>query len=114
LPVLLFDTIFLWFIIKTLNGSAYQQINSLLIYPLFKIFVSNTSLNYYYPKRRALLEQADCIYVKKTSILEKKIAILIGWGFIQEAFELYKKNPTKLKNKCKNKLKKFFCNLKII
>jgi hypothetical protein len=51
LPVLLFDTIFLWFIIKTLYGSAYQQINSLLIYPLFKIFVSNTSLNYYYPKR---------------------------------------------------------------
>ena len=109
---------------SSLYGDTFSSVNKILkesnyqlkaIYPSYKgsskPFLEG---DYYYPKRRSLLEQVDCIYVRKTSILEKKIAILIGWGFIQEAFELYKKNPTKLKNKCKNKLKDFFYNLKII
>jgi hypothetical protein len=46
--------------------------------------------NYSFPVYRSPLTQMECIYILKTNNTKKKLAVLIGWGFIFEAFNLYK------------------------
>lgn len=66
--------------------------------------------NYYdYPKIRSIITQTDNIYILKKNNSLRKILILIGYGFIIEAFQIYKLEK-KINSKNKNKLNNFFKN----
>ena len=64
--------------------------------------------NYYdYPKIRSIITQTDNIYILKKNNSLKKILILILYGFIIEAFQIYKFEK-KINLKYKNILNNFF------
>ena len=66
--------------------------------------------NYYdYPKIRSIITQTDNIYILKKNNSLRKILILIGYGFIIEAFQIYKLEK-KIDLKDKKKLNNFFKN----
>mgnify|MGYP006114556237 CR=1 FL=1 len=59
-------------------------------------------------KIRSKIVQLDSIYILKNKNTLRKIAILIGYGFLVEAFEMFKKIEKKIKIKDRNNLKIFF------
>jgi len=78
---------------------AYSSINKNLIKD-----------NYEYPKIRSKIEQVDSIYILKKKINLREILILIGYGFLCEAFQFFTKFERKIEKKNRNILKIFFKN----
>jgi FkbM family methyltransferase len=64
--------------------------------------------NYEYPKIRSKIEQVDSIYILKKKITLREILILIGYGFLSQAFQFFTKFQKKLKKKNRILLKIFF------
>jgi len=61
-----------------------------------------------FPINRSPLRQMDCIYVLKTNDTKKKLAVLIGWGFIFEAFNIYNKISKKITPELRRVINNFF------
>jgi FkbM family methyltransferase len=106
-----------------LYGNTFDQIHQKLtsldynlatFHPSYR-FSKYSSINkklindyYDYPKIRSKIVQSDSIYILKNKNTLRKIAILIGYGFLVEAFEMFKKIEKKIKIKDRNNLKIFF------
>lgn len=66
--------------------------------------------NYEYPKIRSKIEQVDSIYILKKKITLREILMLIGYGFLLQAFQLFTKFQKKINKKNRIILKIFFKN----
>lgn len=106
-----------------LYGNTFDQIHQKLtsmnyslatLHPSYR-FSKYSSINkelindyYDYPKIRSKIVQLDSIYILKKKNSLRKVAMLIGYGFLVEAFETFKTLERKIETKNKNKLKNFF------
>lgn len=69
-----------------------------------------SSGDYDNPKFRSPSEQMDCIYINKKICSEKAVCILIGYGLILEAKNLFDKISKKIPNNRFFKYNSFFKN----
>lgn len=103
---------------SSLYGNTFTNIHKILTktnyqlkatYPVFENHTNPfLSGNYSFPVYRSPLTQMECIYILKTNNTKKKLAALIGWGFIFEAFNLYKKISKKFTPGLRKVINNFF------
>jgi len=104
-----------------LYGNTFTNIHKILTkanyelkatYPVYENHENSSNAfltgNYSFPINRAPLRQMDCIYVLKNNNTKKKIAILVGWGFMFEAFNLCKKISKKMTPELRKAINNFF------
>ena len=104
-------------------GNTFDQIHQKLIslnynlatlHPSYR-FSKYSSINkelindyYDYPKIRSKIVQLDSIYILNKKNTLREVTMLIGYGFLVEAFEIFKTIEKKIEIKNRNKLKIFF------
>jgi FkbM family methyltransferase len=106
---------------SSLYGNTFANIHKILTkanyqlkatYPVYENHENSSNAflsgNYSFPISRAPLRQMDCIYVLKNNNTKKKLTILIGWGFIFEAFNLYKKISKRFTPEVRKAINNFF------
>ena len=97
----------------------HQKLTSLnynlaTLHPSYK-FSKYSSINkelindhYDYPKIKSKIVQLDSIYILNKKNTLREVIMLIGYGFLVEAFEIFKRIEKRIKIKDRNKLKIFF------
>ena len=108
---------------SSLYGNTFNQIHKRLtslnyelatFHPIYK-YPEYSSVNkklindyYDYPKVRSQITMLDSIYILKKKNTLREISMLIGYGFLIEAFQIFNKIKKEIKDNNKNKLKIFF------
>ena len=78
-------------------------------YPEYSSVNKKLINDYYdYPRIRSKIMMADSIYILKKRNTLREIIMLIGYGFLTEAFQIFDKIEKKIEIKNRKKLKIFF------
>ena len=108
---------------SSLYGNTFNQIHKRLTslnyelatfhpnykYPEYSSVNKKLINDYYdYPKVRSQITMLDSIYILKKKNTLREISMLIGYGFLIEAFQIFNKIKKEIKDNNKNKLKIFF------
>ncbi len=108
---------------SNLYGNTFNQIHQKLTslgydlatfhpnynYPEYSSVNKKFINNYYdYPKIRSRIIMMDSIYILKAKNNLREIIMLIGYGFLIEAFQMFNKIDIKIEVKNRKKLKLFF------
>jgi len=108
---------------SNLYGNTFNQIHEKLAslnydlatfhpnynYPEYSSINKKFINDYYdYPKIRSKITMIDSIYILKKKNTLREITMLIGYGFLSEAFQIFNKIEQKIEMKNRKKLKVFF------
>lgn len=108
---------------SALYGNTFNQIHKKLTslnynlatfhpnfnYPEYSSINKKILNDYYdYPKIRSRIMMADSIYILKSKNTLREIIMLIGYGFLIEAFQMFNKIEKKIEIKKRKNLKIFF------